>query len=223
MRQVLELLSSLISHNPDKEVSNGFKRESLERLLSIISHESAQPLVKPAFKVLECFVIKGTYNSSDLFKAYGHISGDIEPTRESQWDKLVSEVFEWMSSPETCSAAAKFLVSLFGELKTSPIESSEVAGNYSIYWQRWIQQGLVKHPESLENVKNYLFPPLFKLDKPGSLQFLRNISTNNAIDTVGNREVDSGATLFLSALEVGKKYGLVDDPGTSFLSYYFLL
>ncbi|OBT87037.1 hypothetical protein VE02_03681 [Pseudogymnoascus sp. 03VT05] len=213
MRQVLELLSSLISLNPDKEVSNGFKKESLERLLSIISHESAQPLVKPAFKVLECFVLKGTYNSSDLFEAYGHISGDIEPTRESQWDKLVSEVFEWMSSPETCSAAAKFLVSLFGELKTSPIESSEAAENYSIYWQRWIQQGLGKHPESLENVKNYLFPPLFKLDKPGSLQFLRNISANNAIDTVGNREeVDSGATLFLSALEVGKKYGLVDDP-----------
>ncbi|OBT50818.1 hypothetical protein VE04_08320 [Pseudogymnoascus sp. 24MN13] len=212
MRQVLELLSSLISLNPNKEVSNGFKKESLERLLSIISHESAQPLVKPAFKVLECFVIKGTYNSSDLFEAYGHISGDIEPTRESQWDKLVSEVFEWMSAPETCSAAAKFLVSLFGELKTSPIEGSEAAENYSIYWQRWIQQGLSKHPESLENVKNYLFPPLFKLDKPGSLQFLRNISANNAIDTVGNREVDSGATLFLSALEVGKKYGLVDDP-----------
>ncbi|KFY35851.1 hypothetical protein V494_05528 [Pseudogymnoascus sp. VKM F-4513 (FW-928)] len=212
MRQVLELLSSLISRNPDKAVSNGFKTQSLERLLSIISHESAQPLVKPAFKVLECFVIKGTYNSSDLFEAYGRISGDAEPTRESQWDKLVSEVFEWMSSPETCSAAAKFLVSLFGELKTSPIEGSEDAGNYSKYWQRWIQQGLAKHPESLENVKNYLFPPLFKLDKAGSLQFLRNISANNAIDTVKNREVDSGATLFLSALEVGKKYGLVDDP-----------
>ncbi|KFY22578.1 hypothetical protein V493_06499 [Pseudogymnoascus sp. VKM F-4281 (FW-2241)] len=212
MRQVLELLSSLISHNPDKAVSNGFKTESLERLLSIISHESAQPLVKPAFKVLECFVIKGTYNSSDLFEAFGRISGEIEPTRESQWDKLVSGVFEWMSPPETCSAAAKFLVSLFGELKTSPIEGSEATGNYSIYWQRWIQQGLGKHPESLENVKNYLFPPLFKLDRSGSLQFLRNISENNAIDTVGNREADGGATLFLSALEVGKKYGLVDDP-----------
>lgn len=223
MRQVLELLASLISLNPDKAAANDFKIEALSRLVSIITHQSAQPLVKPAFKMLEYFLSKGTFDLSELFEVYSHVCGNGDLTLSSaqetqndiQWDRFVSDVFEWMSLPDTASAAGKLLVSLFGALKTSPIGKSEISRSYSAYWQRWIQQGLGKHPESLENVKNYLFPPLFKLDRLGSLEFLRNLSEHNPIDSIGSQKIDSHAPLLLSAMEVGKKLGLVDDPGMS--------
>jgi hypothetical protein len=226
MRQVLELLASLISLNPDETAANDFKVEALDRLISIITHQSAQPLVKPAFKTLECFLSKRIFNLSELLGRYVHVSGNRnlissspgESANAVPWDRFVSDVFEWMSLPDTASAAGKLLVSLFGALKTSSIENLEKQNNYSLYWQRWIQLGLGRYPESLENVKNYLFPPLFKLDRSGSMEFLRNLSENDTIDAIGNQEIDSQASLLLSAMDVGKKLGLVDDAGMSF--YY---
>lgn len=82
MRQVLELLSSLIARNPDEETASVLKTAIAERATAIITHQATQPLVKPAFKCLECLVGKGTIRADTLIRIYdsrkGLKSGDLE-------------------------------------------------------------------------------------------------------------------------------------------------
>jgi hypothetical protein len=55
MRQVLDLLTSLITSHPDRSLVKTMISKIVQRLLSIITHGASQPLVKPAFKTLEHF------------------------------------------------------------------------------------------------------------------------------------------------------------------------
>jgi hypothetical protein len=226
MRQVLELIALLISVNPEKSASGAHKSELLERLISIIAHESAQPLVKPAFKALECFISKRTVLVGELREAYDRriyanelvrAQDDLKASTESNttWDLIVSDIFDWMTLPDTSPAAGKLLVTIFQELrKLSHSEDLSLqSSTHSSVWQRWIRGGLEKHPSSLENIKNYLFPPLFKFDRAGSIEFLEALSQEKSIDSFHTHELDSQSFLLLSAMEVGKKLGLVDDPG----------
>lgn len=224
MRQVLELLASLITSNPDKAISDAIKTEILNRLFSIITHQSSQPLVKPAFKAFELFLTKGTLGVGEVIQSYSRrdLSSPTEIRPSSNeiagnkieiqyWDSFVSDAFDWMSLADVSSAAGKFLVSLFRELrKESAEDSTSNLPKYTLLWQRWIRNGLRDHPESLENIKNYLFPPLFKLDRPGSMAFLEGLTQEQALSNLENQDLDAQSFLLLAAMEVGKKSGLVD-------------
>jgi hypothetical protein len=219
MRQVLELVSSLIVQNPDKKISAAIKHSILQRNLSIISHQAAQPLVKPAFKSLECLLGKGSISPGDLIHVYQ--SQTLEASRllnveanlktDSAWGSLISESFDWMALADVAPAAGKFLVTIFRELRAAASSETHFNGHTGS-WQRWIRRGLSKEPEALDNVKNYLFPPLFKLDRPGSLAFLEELNNQTPISNLQNQEIDAHALLQLAAMEVGKKAGLVEEP-----------
>jgi len=221
MRQVLELLASLIAQNTKKETSNSMKELILLRIISIVTHRAAQPLVKPAFKSLEYFLGKGTISPQDLLDVYetrAISDGSLHDGLAEQymrWDSLISEVFDWMTLPDVSPAAGKCLVTLFGQLRES-IESSLV--NYALLWQQWIRLGLNRNPDALENVKNYLFPPLFKLDRSGSLAFLEELNQERPISDFQNQELNAHSLLQLAAMEVGKKAGLIEEPSEWFFS-----
>ncbi len=219
MRQVLELVSSLIAQNPDKSISSAIKTSVLQRNLSIITHKAAQPLVKPAFKSLECFLSKGTISTDDLLQSYqtqnpenANSVFEAEDGSSLVWDAFFSEVFDWMTLPDVSPAAGKFLVTVFRELRSKSQVSDTNPNNHSISWQRWIRRGLNKDPQALENVKNYLFPPLFKLDRPGSLAFLEDLNKLRSISDFQSQDLDAHALLQLAAIEVGKKSGLIEEP-----------
>lgn len=220
MRQVLELLASLITANPTRDISARFKSDALARLVSIVRHQSAQPLVKPAFKVLDYFLTKGTVSVHELYVAYGKSRGDAVAAYTPEaavagknWGPFVQDVFEWMILPDTASSAGKLLVSLFGAIKKASADKLITGESQAAYWQQLIQEGLAKYPDSLDNIKNYLFLDLFKVDKSGSLEFLRSLAHGNFSDLESEEQYDSQAALLLSAMEVGKKVGLVDDAG----------
>lgn len=69
MRQVLDLLTSLLNSHPYDTISERLVGAIVDRLLSVISHQASQPLVKPAFKILEHLVGKGTININNLARA----------------------------------------------------------------------------------------------------------------------------------------------------------
>lgn len=227
MRQVLELLSSLISLNPDEYSSDSVKRAILQRLVSIITHQSAQPLVKPAFKSLECFLGKGTISTGALIGCYeDQISSTRSSTqpdldegaeKDSYWDSFMSEVFEWLTLPDVSPATGKLLVTLFVKLRNEFGRSHVHTANHTVLWQQWIRNGLSRNPETLENVKNYLFPPLFKLDRSGSILFLDDLNSQGPISGLKIQESNAHSLLQLAAIEVGKKSGLVEDPGMEYL------
>ncbi|KAG0647573.1 tRNA (cytidine(32)-2 -O)-methyltransferase non-catalytic subunit TRM732 [Hyphodiscus hymeniophilus] len=220
MRQVLELLTSLVSLNSDRESTDSITKAILQRVLSIIIHQSAQPLAKPAFKSLECFLGKGTISTAALIGCYeGHIASiqsdsDTSSEKDSLWDSFMAEVFSWLTLPDVSPAAGKLLVTLFVKLGGEAGRSLSLVANHTVLWQRWIRAGLSRHPETLENIKNYLFPPLFKLDRSGSILFLGDLNSQGSISGLQIEESNAQSLLQLAAIEVGKKLGLMEETST---------
>lgn len=218
MRQVLELVSSLIAKNPDAAAVTAVKVSILGRDMAVITHKAAQPLVKPAFKSLECLLSKGTISTAELIDAYEKTSlesislGTEKDARETSWDNFFSGVFGWMILPDVSPAAGKFLVTVFRELRSNSVNSRNQPDHDIASWQRWIRKGLSKNPDALENFKNYLFAPLFKLDRPGSLAFLEDLNTQSSVWDMKGQEMDAHSLLRLAAIETGKKAGLVEEP-----------
>ncbi|KAH7412798.1 putative death-receptor fusion protein-domain-containing protein [Cadophora sp. MPI-SDFR-AT-0126] len=242
MRQIMELISTMIAKNPSEETKLAIKKAIMKRDIAIVTHQAAQPLVKPAFKSLESLMGKATITAKDLLDAYQerHAHGtassdlrdsetefsamlkqevstekvqDIDDPEASSWDSFFSDMFDWMTHADISPAAGKFLVTVFRDLRTA--SSTSISSTSSTAsWQRWIRRGLGKNPEALENVKNYLFPPLFKLDRVGSLSFLEELSKNGSIEETQSQEIDAQSLLQLSAMETGKKAGLVEEPDT---------
>jgi hypothetical protein len=217
MRQVLELLSSLISHNPDKETTAfSIRTNIIQNIISILAHQASQPLVKPAFKSLECFLSKGTVSPQDLIKVYENVhtpnsfSGFGSDSLAS-WDSFISEMFDWMALQDVAPAAGKCLVTLFGQLRKTSSEYLTLLGDRTLLWQRWIRQGLSNNPDTLDNVKNYLFTPLFKLDRLGSLAFLEDLNRHRPMSFITGQEIDAQSLLQLAAMDVGKRAGLVGE------------
>ncbi|RDW59572.1 hypothetical protein BP6252_12659 [Coleophoma cylindrospora] len=222
MRQILDLLASLLLKHPEQSTAQSIKTLFIQRLISIVSHQASQPLVKPAFKALECFLTKKTFSAEELFFVYQEervrvgASNDEKPSviDIQSWDDFVSEVFDWMALPDIAPAAGKFLVTLFRELRRDSTESSSNATGHAQLWQRWIRDGLSKDPDALENFKNYLFPPLFKLDRDGSLAFLEDLNKQKPMSELKSLDLTAHSFLQLAALEAGKKAGLVEEPAT---------
>jgi len=211
MRQVLELVSSTISLYPDQEVAASIKKIITQRILSILKGQESQPLVKPAFKSLECFLSKGTLSPQNIIKAYQDLyltDKSIDP-----WDSMIPELFDWLTLPDISPAAGKCIVTLFSQRRKSHTDSLD--GNSNL-WQRWIRSWLRYNPDALENVKNYLLAPLFKLDRSGSLAFLEDLNQDRPVSDVTDEEMDAHSLLQLAAMEVGKKAGLVEESSTFF-------
>lgn len=223
-KQVLELLASLIAHHPEESIASSIKETILLKLVSIITHQAAQPLVKPAFKALDLFLSKGTLSPREVVEAYEKsvLTPDHHGNLESlaSWDLLISDIFDWMTLPEMAPAAGKCLVTLFGQVKT--ISHNDIPDS-TLLWQRWIRNGLDKDPDALENVKNYLFPPLFKFDRPGSIIFLEDLNKQKPMSDLNTRELNAHALLQLAAMEAGKKAGLVEEPSMPILLLYLSL
>lgn len=219
MRQIIELVSTLINKNPDRATAKEVKSQILERNLLIITHRGAQPLVKPAFKSSESLLAKGTVSPTDIINSYASLQtlGDqaaenLNSSLEDLWTDFISICFRWMSFPDISPGSGKFLVTVFRDLRLHD-QAGDNRVSYS--WQNWIQQGLNRDPEILENVKNYLFPPLFKLDRDGSLRFLQELNGANLNSSSDAAGLDAQALLYLAAIDAGKKSGLVQDASES--------
>lgn len=223
LRQVLELVATLISTNPDKSTAMSIKFRILRRTISIIAHHFSLPLVKPALKALEYFLNKSVISTMELTQVSSEINNSVGSTSVSaeasgitermQLDSCVSTIFEWMCLPETSPAAGKFLVTLFKVLGKPPKTTLQDPKARITLWYHWIWRGLATHPDSVDNIKNHVFSPLFKLDRSGSLEFLYYLTAETAIDVLECEGLNAQALLLLSAIEVGKKFGLVDTPG----------
>ncbi|CAG8975357.1 hypothetical protein HYALB_00005687 [Hymenoscyphus albidus] len=223
MRQVLELISSLLAQNPNTEISSCVKAVIFQQTFPLITREAAHPLVKPSFKSLECLLGKGTVLPEELFSAYelydsrNDATNPIEKDSEliiQSWDSFVSVVFYWLGPADVSAAAGKFLVTLLKPLRTNSGVNLSPSLDHSNLWQRWIRDGLAKNPHALENVKNYLFSPLFKLDRQGSLAFLQDLNQKKPISTILSGDIDSHALVQLAAIDAGKKAGLIQEPSS---------
>lgn len=208
MRQVLELISTLIAKNPDPAVASTIKSSLVERILSILAHQGSQALIKPGFKSLEYLLSKGTISTGIFIEAFGRQRSSVSESSSTLWDVFFLELFDWIALQDVAPAAGKLLVTLFIRMVNDGTEKTAD----TVSWQRWIQAGLDQDPSAIENVKNYIFLPLFKLDRQNSIVFLRQL--NDRRPMIGSKVMtfDCQALLQLAAIEVGKKAGLIEEP-----------
>ncbi|KAL7798366.1 putative death-receptor fusion protein domain-containing protein [Trichoderma ceciliae] len=213
MRLVLDLIAQLLQRNPDKKVALDTRDSLVDNLISIVIGRSTKPVAKSALKTLDYFLVKGVFNL-DHVKAthlsyHQELAGGVDI---EIWTVFTAELLQWTRLHFICPAAGKFIVSLFRSLRQRGHDDS--TGLSIDTWHRWLLEFLSEEPGLLESFKNYIFLPLFKVDRPEGLKFLQHVNQNESDSTVtaANDDFDVSALLTLAALETGKKVGLVEEP-----------
>ncbi|EPE03524.1 heat repeat protein [Ophiostoma piceae UAMH 11346] len=226
LKLVLDLVALLVTQNPDAATKAALRATILQTLVAIISHKSTRPLVKSSIGSLHHLLSKGVYQYEEVAQAYRaekEAASQEEPDDATPapmsidspsldvWQQFVDDMFAWMTLHYVCPVAGKLLVAVFAYLRTSVDESRRpVFPGFTVdLWLQWLRDGLTAHPGILEDVKLYFFIPLFKADRTSSLQLLETLNKHSD----ASLGTTSAAVLQLAALEVGKKAGLVDDPG----------
>lgn len=223
LKLVLDLVALLVVQNPDAATRMALRNEILQTLVAIVGRKSTRPLVKSSIGSLHYLLGKGVYEYEEVARAYSReVSGGEDTPMEPSldiWRRLVADMFAWMTLHYVCPVAGKFLVAVFAYLQTATVSPEEKSGplfpQFTVeLWLQWLRDGLAVHPTILEDVKLYFFIPFFKTDRARSLQLLEILNKNEVSSTAEKDNNDTvGAVLQLAALEVGKKAGLVDDPG----------
>ncbi|KHJ32931.1 putative heat repeat protein [Erysiphe necator] len=119
-------------------------------------------------------------------------------------------MFDLMAYSEISPTAGKFLVTIFRQ--TRDCKQNIFQDEFQITsWQVWIARATEKNPGILEDIKNYLLPPLFNLDRQNSLDFLRDLSKEGIDTPLHSKQIKPQLLLRLVAFEIGKKTGLIDE------------
>lgn len=213
MRLVLDLIAHLLQKNPQLEQSAATKKTLLDNLISIIVGRSTKPVAKSAIKTVEHFVSKNVFALEDIRKCYQVYYEGTETNPLFVWGSFVSHLFNWMRLHFVSPAAGKFIVCLYRYLRQGNDGPSAVPSVDVWHW--WLLDFLNKEPLLVERIKNYIFIPLFKLDRPETLLFLQRMNELRPVSETSKEAVDTAALLQLAALETGKKVGLVDEPALS--------
>ncbi|RKF60261.1 Uncharacterized protein OnM2_052010 [Erysiphe neolycopersici] len=217
MRRVLDLVSTLIACNPSRIIVNNIKKTILDRSISIICYKSSKPLIKPAVKSLEYFLSNGTVSIHELVEAFETISRDrskkfspINDNKISWIDLFFEKIFELLTYSEISPIAGKFLVAIFRQTRdcTQKPFQNEVQ---ITPWQVWIVKAIENKPGIIEDIKNYILPPLFNLDRQNSLDFLEDLNKQDIGNQLQSRAIEPQIILKLVAFEIGKKTGLIDE------------
>ncbi|KAI1492500.1 putative death-receptor fusion protein-domain-containing protein [Biscogniauxia mediterranea] len=210
MRLVLDFLAYSISRNPAQAVGVSIKARVLRESVSIITQKASRPSTKSAMVSLDHLVQKKIFFLCDIVGVYCDIYAISSDQQTNAWDAIIGRVFAWMEIQYVCPVAGKLLVTIF----TSPWHKDDDGSrHHPDAWHRFIYNGLNANPELLETIKHYIFVPLFKTDRDGSLRYLHHLSRMQKLTGKDSRGWDLNAMLWLAMLEAGKKIGVVGEPG----------
>ena len=215
---MLDLLALLIAQHPSPSAGELVKANIVESLVSIGVRQSTKSMVKSSLTCLHYFISKPVCTLDEVASTYRRVQPSAaELPSPSLWRQLVQEIFAWMSHKYVCAVAGKLLVAIFrGIQKLVTCRPEDPAYSFFdvLVWRQWLQDGLAKNPEALEEVKIYIFTPLFKEDRTNSLHLLKSLNSTGQVGLCDDPTLDIATMLQLAALDVGKKYGLVEEPGT---------
>jgi hypothetical protein len=227
MRNVLDLLLSLITRNPSTATANDVRIAIMDTLISIISGKSTKPLLKSAIKSLDHLLNKSLFNLKDIASSYQrikqlpHLVDDLPI-----WTSLFSELFSWMKFHYVCPPAGKLIVNMYRTILAGQETNINAKANANVNgtritartWNEWLLEAISRNPDLLESIKIYVLIPLFKEDRRHAFEYLQEINHINAVVKDNILDIDNSTGLKLAALEVGKKAGMVEEPGAFRLS-----
>ncbi|XDG00834.1 hypothetical protein ABKA04_000449 [Annulohypoxylon sp. FPYF3050] len=176
--------------------------------MSTITQQSSRPSVKSAIAALDHFIQKKLVYLHSILEIYKDIN-NLPLDEIALWDSFIAKIFTWMELHHICSVAGKLLVTIF---TNSWYEDRDVRHNPES-WHGFIHKALQTNIDYLEPIKLYIFVPLFKTDRIGSLIYLQRLFSLQTLNSHESNGLDSNSMLWLAMLEAGKKVGVVDEPG----------
>lgn len=209
MRAVLDLLRTLFCSNPDQAQAESTKLRIVSDSVAMVTLQSTRPSAKSALTVLDHFLQKKLIFLSQAMDAYKGVH-QIPQDEDVPWQEFVAKIFAWMELQHVCPVAAKFLVTIF----TTPWDKTGNDRFYPEAWHKFLCTGLEANIEFLEPVKLYVLMPLFKCDRDQAVKYLADLFSLQSITTQGQNDLDLNSTIWLAALEAGKKTGVVGEPIT---------
>ncbi|KAF4124146.1 hypothetical protein GMORB2_5862 [Geosmithia morbida] len=215
MKLVLDLIVKLMKKNSKPETAVETERELLKTLVSIVVGTSTKPVVKSAIKIIDHFLTKGVFNIDDLRVTYITCRPEAGSSNDEYevWRKFFVELFQWMRIHFICPTAGRCIVLLYRTIRAR--DSAQYPELQVETWNQWLLDFLSENPSLLESVKNYVLLPLFKADRSEALRYLHMASNQKVIGTTMDLEMDMTILLQLTALETGKRVGLVEEPALS--------
>jgi hypothetical protein len=214
LRLVLDVLVMSSTSNPCPETGKLVKAHILETLVQIVTRKSSRQLTKSGLQCLDHFLNKRVVGLTDVFLKYKELEPSVaDGPNLSVWRSFVFHLFSWMELTYVCPLAGKCLVHIFrGQDKGAVDKSSpDLAGFTLELWRQWLQDALTQNPDILEDIKNYVLAPIFKTDRDASLRLLDVFNRSQPL-TTNDELTDQSILLQLATLELGKKYGLVEEP-----------
>ncbi|KAI1450812.1 putative death-receptor fusion protein-domain-containing protein [Annulohypoxylon stygium] len=208
MRLVLDFLVYFISNNPIPDIGTSVRDIILANTISTITQQSSRPSVKSTIAALDHFIQKKLVYLHSILEIYKDIN-NLPLDGIALWDSFIAEIFTWMELHHICSVAGKLLVTIF---TNSWYEDRDVRHNPES-WHGFIHKALQTNIDYLEPIKLYIFVPLFKTDRIGSLIYLQRLFSLQTLNSHESNGLDSNSMLWLAMLEAGKKVGVVDEPG----------
>ncbi|KAI1766390.1 putative death-receptor fusion protein-domain-containing protein [Hypoxylon sp. FL1150] len=208
MRLVLDYLAYSIIKNPAHKVGASLKATILNNTLSTITQQSSRPSIKSAILALDYFVQKKLVYLSHVLEIYRQIHG-LSPDKDALWNTFIAKIFAWMELHYVCPIAGKLLVTIF----TSSWDEGRDIRHQPEKWHEFIYKGMQLDIEYLEPIKLYIFVPLFKTDRTGSLKYVHHLTSLQRLTGNNSSSWDLNSMLWLAMLEAGKKVGAVDEPG----------
>ncbi|KAI9782363.1 MAG: hypothetical protein M1839_005236 [Geoglossum umbratile] len=148
--------------------------------------------------------VAGNPTDTAILLSHAHISGGYVTV-------LATAILHWMLEPDIAPAAGDLFISVFSTLKRQKAEEPlcQVPGDATPAWCGPIQSSIGNAPSVLENLKQHIFPGLFKLSVTDFGRFLEHLRFQEI--SSGSPVVDGDpqvVTLFI-ALQTGKEIGLV--------------
>ncbi|KAK3996097.1 thyroid adenoma-associated protein [Cladorrhinum sp. PSN332] len=206
LRLVLDVLVASSTNNPSPETGRTIKKRILETLLSIVARKYPKQLTKSGLQCLDHLLGKKVFSLDEIAAAYKELEpsvvGDLAV---SLWRSFAFDLFSWMELTYLCPLSGKCLVHIFRGLDGTK-------GFTVGLWRQWLQEALIQNPDILENTKNYVLVPIFKTDKAAALRLLEEFNSSQPLTVIDQELSDQGILLQLATLELGKKFGLVEEP-----------
>jgi hypothetical protein len=208
MASVLDVVKNTTLGIADSDLQAEILVTLMTDAMRTVLRRSNRSSIKSALTFVAYFLDARVIFLCEVLATYSLVSRQ-PPDHTVSWSEFASHLFVWMGQDNITRSAAKLLVAGFSCSK-SPDDSSRLSVDD---WYDLLQQGLAFDIDLLEAIKLHVLMPLYDMNKPAAYEFITLLSKRINLETLNHASPDLDTTMWLAALEIGRKKGMVSEPG----------
>lgn len=222
-RQLMVSLISVLIKCSDSTIAKAAKITILQRLVEIICSTTEHVPIRPALQALAHILTKKFASIEDLYSAFCTKNESTSKSAETDMKlrSLLAVTLRWAPFDDFSSSAgllaSGMLESHRREHAQDKSQSPTFHSGRNASWSDTVLDLLSREPASLDNLRLYVFPELFKHDIQDYVAFLERLQIHRILGGTAQADEKSTDPLFTTqpedvlfcALSVGSKIDLV--------------